>query len=195
MTNLIYDYETLDTDVVTLPVLSIATMRYEPERFTTNPYTFQELLDATKFFKFDVAEQVKTYKRKINLETVAWWEALPAAVRNTQLVPNPGVDQSITNLIGIIKNEAAGVTRVFTRGNTFDPMITTAWAKQLGYPEPHNFWTVRDTRSFIEGLSYGSDIKNSFMPDGLGKKFKKHDPEHDIVVDVLRMQQLIIAIS
>jgi len=193
--NIVYDYETLNTDVTITPILSLATLRYDEKRFNTTPYDFDELLSETKFFKFDVTEQVKMYDRVINLETLAWWNGQPAALQKSQLHPNKELDLSVKSLIGLIKNEAKGCDRIFTRGNTFDPMITTSWVKQLGYPEPYQHWAVRDTRSFIEGLSYGSDIKHTFTPDGLGDKFVPHDPQHDIVVDVLRMQQIIRAIS
>jgi len=53
---------------------------------------------------------------------------------------------------------------------------------------------IRDTRSMIEGMSYGMDIKNDFMPSALESKFVKHDPRHDIVMDVMRMQLLARAI-
>jgi hypothetical protein len=75
-------------------------------------------------------------------------------------------------------------------------MITTSLMKTLGKPEPYPWWNVRDTRSFIEGLSFGSDLKNNFMPPELeGRKLDIHDPRVDIAIDVLRIQTLVRAIS
>ena len=195
MTNLVYDYETLSTDVTEAPVLSLACLRYDESRFASdNPYSFDELLNATRFYKFSIAAQITKYGRVINKDTLAWWGSLPIALREAQMSPMES-DLSITELPDILKEDAKGTDRIFTRGNTFDPMITTSLCKTLGVAEPYQWWNIRDTRSYIEGLSYGAEIKNSFMPEGLEGKFVMHDPQHDIVVDVLRMQELIKFIS
>ena len=61
--------------------------------------------------------------------------------------------------------------------------------------EPYKWWDIRDTISFIEGLSYGADIKNNFIPDDLKEAFVAHDPRHDVAMDVMRMQTLIEALN
>ena len=80
---------------------------------------------------------------------------------------------------------------VWTRGNTFDPIYLRTILDATGDTDPFTqWWAIRDTRSFIEGMLYGSGIKNTFIPDGLKEKFVGHDPKHDVVMDVMRMQFL-----
>ena len=55
---------------------------------------------------------------------------------------------------------------------------------------PHPWWVTRDTRSTIDGMAWGEDINNKFIPEGLEEKFIAHDPAHDIVMDVMRIQYL-----
>ena len=61
--SMIYDYETLGQDVVNCPVLSMAVFAFDTDRFISNPYTLNEIVDGSTYVKFDVNEQVKVYKR------------------------------------------------------------------------------------------------------------------------------------
>ena len=46
-------------------------------------------------------------------------------------------------------------------------------------------------RSLIEGMSYGSGIKNNFMPPTVNDHdVVLHDPRYDIALDVLRIATL-----
>jgi hypothetical protein len=67
--------------------------------------------------------------------------------------------------------------------------------KESNKVNPMHWGSIRDTRSFIDGLAYGSKLNNKFIPEGLQSKFVEHDPCHDIVMDVMRMQTLIQAVS
>jgi hypothetical protein len=62
--------------------------------------------------------------------------------------------------------------------------------KDIGNIDPFHWKTVRDTRSMIEGMAFGMEIDNGFEIKEVGDKFVKHDPRHDIALDVLRMQTL-----
>lgn len=189
--NVIYDYETLGIDTRTCPILSLAILEYDPDRFLTdNPYSFKELCAAATEYKFDVKDQVQNHGKVINKETLEWWKGQPKALRDTQLTPTPD-DLSISTLYDCFKNHCNNPDAVFTRGNTFDPMITTHILADQGKGEPYNWHKIRDTRSFIEGLSYTTGLSNKFIPDGLEEVFIAHDPIHDIVMDVMRMQAII----
>ena len=54
---LIYDFETLSQDMLNGVVVNIAAMNYTEERFTHDPYSYEELLDKCSVMKFDVKEQ------------------------------------------------------------------------------------------------------------------------------------------
>jgi len=192
---MIFDFETLSTDPHDGVVLSFAMVNYYESRFESEtPYTYHELLGNCKFIKFDVIDQVKSYNRKINKSTLEWWGKQNDEAKSV-LEPSD-TDQSIANLHDMmVINRPTNLKKVFSRRNTFDPMFVNSIMAATGFPSPYPWWDVRDTISYIEGLSYGSDLKNNFIPDGLKEHFVPHDPRHDIVMDVMRMQTVIQAVT
>lgn len=190
----IYDFETLSQDQQSGVVLSMAMLNFSETRFTGElAYTFDELVDLTHFIKFDVSEQVKKYNRKIDKSTLEWWND-QGELAKEQLKPSVD-DVSIDTLYSFfIVNKSANVKKVYTRGNTFDPIFMENLMKQINKPMPYEWWEVRDTRSLIEGLSWGSDLDNKFKPPNC-ESFIHHDPRHDIALDVMRIQSLVQAIN
>lgn len=195
-TAVIYDFETLSTDRVNGVVLSFAMLQFAPSRFT-NPelsYTYDSLLAETKFIKFNVEEQVKKYGRKIDKKTLEWWNEQGAEAKK-QLKPSPD-DRSISELYDFfVLHSPTNLNTVYTRGNTFDPILLDYICQQTDRSMPYPFWMDRDTRSIIDGLAWDSGLKNSFMPDECANKFVHHDARHDITLDVMRLQTLVQAIS
>ena len=194
---IIYDFETLGQNQRKSVVLSLAALPFTEARFTSdNPYTYEELLYSTKFIKFNAQEQVGKYSRTIDKSTLEWWSKQPAEARK-QLAPSDK-DVSIVELYPFIMDlvdKPQDVKKVYTRGNTFDPIFLESLLENIGQKDPFPWWTVRDTRSMIEGMAYGSGLSNQFIPEGLEKAFVKHDPTHDVVMDVMRIQSLALAIS
>ena len=191
----IFDFETLSSDVNRGVVLSIGLLTYTSSRFSNDPYTYEELLENTKYMKFDVTEQVKKYDRKIQKGTLDWWNTQDPEAKKV-LDPDPSIDQSIDKLYNffVINVNMNNLKTVFTRGNTFDIPILEGILKETGNAIPYPFWMVRDTRSYLDGLLYGSNTRNSYIPDGCKEKFIAHDARHDVVMDVMRMQTIIEAL-
>ena len=193
----IYDYETLSTDRVKGVVLSMALCVYDPNRFTAkDQYSYTELLETTRFIKFDVQDQVKNYGRKIDQDTLKWWGEQSKEAQRSQLAPSEK-DQPLSECLPFVNKhtQQCSIQKVFTRGNTFDPLLLDYIALDTKQIVPFPHWTIRDTRSYIEGMGFGTDIKNGFVPDGLDEFFVPHDPQHDITMDVMRMQTLAIALG
>lgn len=190
----IFDFETLSQKPHNGVVISMAMLNYAEVRFSSMPYTYEELLEKTHYIKFDVSDQVKSYNRKIQKSTVDWWSQQP---KEAQAAINPSSDdKSISDLYGFfIVNKATNLNKVFTRRNTFDPIFMSSLMEATGNPDPYDWWLVRDTISYIEGLSHGIQLRNDFIPEGLEDKFVKHDPRHDIVMDVMRIQTLVQALE
>lgn len=184
----IYDFETLSQDTENGIVVSFAAMCYDETRFVDNPYTFEELLELTREIKFDIQEQKEVYGRTVQQSTLDWWMKQGVEAKRA-LLPSKE-DKPISELydfcLGVCKKPKA----VYARGNTFDPLFVTGITKATGKPEPWDWWLVRDTRSFIEGATIGCDVKNDFTPPGC-EGFIHHNPSHDIVIDVMRMQYII----
>ena len=190
----IYDFETLSQDQANGVVTSFAMLTFSESRYTTKPYTFEELVSSCKYIKFSVVDQVENFGRKVSKDTVQWWSEQGEEAKK-QIAPSDQ-DVSISEFYKWITSnvECGKIKKSYTRGNTFDPMFLQSLMKQTGNPEPFHWRTVRDTRSTIEGMSFGMNLDNGFMPGALEDKFIKHNPCHDIALDVMRMQLLAQAI-
>ena len=189
----IYDFETLGQDQRNSVVLSFAMITFSERHYKSDPYEYLELVNKAKFIKFDVEDQVNN-GRKINKETLVWWQEQGREAQK-QLRPTSN-DKPLSELYSFIKKntEDCKIKKSFTRGNTFDPMFLQYIMEETGNKEPFHWRTVRDTRSMIEGMSFGMKLDNSFTPGETENQFIKHDPRHDIAMDVLRMQLLAQAI-
>lgn len=188
----IYDFETLGQDPAKSPVVSFAFLEFSIPRLSSDvPYSYEDLLSATHFVKFDVMDQLNNYNRKISKDTLKWWTEEVSDRARKQLKPSPD-DVSISQLYGIIDERVnlKSIDVVYTRGNTFDPIFLQNIMLQTGNQEPFHWQKIRDTRSMIEGMSFGLNVVNDFMPSEIADKFVKHDPIHDIAADVMRMQCL-----
>lgn len=188
---LIYDFETLSQDSVDCAVVSMAALVFEMRKLERGEYDYDSLLESVKFQKYDVEDQVKNYNKKIDPDTIEWWKKQgKEAVK--KLKPSPE-DISIVESIKLITEFVLqnDIHYVFTRNNTFDPIIVQTTAKATGTKVPYACWKIRDTKSFIMGLTYEMDIRDDFIPPGLEEKFIKHDPRHDIVMDVMRLQTIL----
>ena len=190
----IYDFETLGQDQLRSVVVSFAMLSFSEKRYIENPYSYEELVDSCKYIKFDVEEQTILFNRKISIDTVKWWNSQGAEAKK-QIAPRED-DKSILELYEFIINncECPKIKKSYTRGNTFDPMFLQYLMEQTEHTDPFHWNTVRDTRSMIEGMSFGMNLNNGFTPSDLVSKFVKHDPCHDVAMDVMRMQLLAQAI-
>jgi len=193
MRSIIYDFETLSQNMFTGAAVSLAVLDFDTNRFTDGEgYTYEELLDDALTIKFDIKEQVSKYGRSIQKSTLDWWKKQGAEAQK-QLQPSED-DVSISELYDWLTTEfeIPKYKAVWSRGNTFDPIFLRTILESAGDSDPFSqWWAIRDTRSFLDGMLYGSGIKNTFIPEDLQEKFIGHDPKHDIAMDVMRMQYLV----
>jgi hypothetical protein len=189
----IYDFETLSQNPIDGVVLCMALVTFDSTRFfkAGDLYTYDELLHKTKYIKFNVEDQVKNWGRKIQKDTLQWWSERSKEAQEL-LKPEPD-DKSISELYSFfikhVKIEDLKV--VYTRNNTFDPIFLNSIVTQTGHELPYKWWLIRDTKSTINGMTWGqNDIRDNFIPPGLEDHFVAHDPRHDVVMDVMRLQYL-----
>lgn len=191
---LIYDIETLSTNSLNAVAVSMAALAFNINRVERGEYTYSELLGMARFQKYNVEEQVKKYKREIEPETLQWWKDQGKEAIN-KLKPSSddiSIEESIKLLTTMIVEY--DIEYVFTRNNTFDPVIIKSISNSTGIPMPYAWWKIRDTKSFIMGLTYEMNIRDDFMPAGVTEdEFVKHDPRHDIAIDVMRLQNILHA--
>ena len=190
--SVIYDFETLSQDPVKGIVINFAALVFDETRFKNNPYTFNELVESAEIIKFDTKEQVEVYGRRPDKGTLDWWSKQNAEARS-MLKPSPD-DVSISELYDFCKGIAQNPNRVYTRGNSFDPVFLSQIMLQVGKEEPWKWWNLRDTRSIIDGMVMGVDFDNKYMPEGI-EGFIHHNPIHDIALDVIRIQALYVALT
>ena len=189
--NIIYDFETLSQNAMSGVAINMAILEFDETNFVKQPYTYNELVDRAKFYKFDVQEQVEVYGRKIQKGTVEWWKKQSKEAQQ-QLAPSE-LDISIDKLYDILVNEnqIESAKYVWTRGNSFDPVLVDSILETTGKPFLKNWWAIRDTRSYLDGLLFGSGIENKFVPEDVKNDFIGHDSRHDIAMDVYRMQHVV----
>ena len=189
---IIYDFETL-SQKPTGVVVCTAALRFNENRYLSdNPYVYQELVDSSEFIKFSIREQVEMYGRGIQRSVIEWWKNQPKDAQ--QLLEPSDVDRPLADIIPFFENligDSSQIDKVYTRGNNFDPIFMDSILENLNSKSLYGWWLIRDTRSMIEGLSFGANIHNKFMVPGLDDQFIAHDPRHDIAMDVMRMQHIV----
>lgn len=187
----IFDFETLSQNPIDAAIVSCAALNFNLTIAERNGYTYEELLDNVKFIKFNVKEQVDMWNRGIEQSTLEWWSQQTKEAR-ASIKPSSN-DVSIQKLIPWLEGQIdrKGTAVVFTRNNTFDPVIVMSIANDFKQSVPYDWWTIRDSKSFLDGLTYGSGIRDSFIPPAAENKYIKHDPRHDIVLDVMRIQTIL----
>ena len=193
--SLIYDFETLSQDGIDGAIVSLAALKFDDRRFVKNPYEYDELLNDVYELKFDIEDQVKNHNRKIQKSTLEWWKKQDKAAIE-KLKPSPD-DLSIEVIYDFMTKEMdiANAWRVYTRGNSFDPVFFASVCKHFGHEDPTKWWNIRDTRSLFDGMTWGYNISNKFIPEEYKDRFVAHDPAHDIVMDVIRFQTLVRSLS
>ena len=188
----IFDFETLHNDPLERGVvLSLALLTFNRGYVMRGKYNYDDLLKKVQYIKFDVTEQIKKYKRKVDPDTVRWWGQQSAEVQKSQVKPSKD-DVSITTVYQwwVENVNRQNLRVIYTRNNAFDPGFLSSILKDSGHDLPYDHWFIRDTKSTIDGMTWGSRFDDKFIPEGLDDKFKAHDPRHDIAMDIMRLQYL-----
>lgn len=195
--NLIFDFESLGTNIIKgFPLLDVAYYVFDTDRFMTNPYTFDELINKVQYAKFDVAHYYKTYGYKPELSTIEWWNNQDPSVKN-KIKPSKAditIEEFADKFLAYLRDNLP--TFWWSRGNTFDPIIMYRIFDDLKRSSDFNnlcpHWAVRDVRTYIDAqFDFDPKIENGFILPEWKEKFNKHDSVHDISVDILRLQMIV----
>ena len=196
----IIDFETFGQDATKCAVINCAYFAFDWNKFSSsNPYTFEELLDGIQLLKLDVQSQVKELKYEIQPSSLDFWQSLGPEVRK-QIKPTKQ-DISVVlfcdSIIQYIKQH--NINFWWSRSNTFDPIILMRLFRDVN-KEPEmlqylKYWKVRDIRTFIDAkFDFQLKSNNSFCPytdvDKWNSIFKNHDSIHDVAADILRLQKI-----
>lgn len=186
------DFETMGTDPDSI-VLSCAITFHERGKLD---YTFEELVEKTHYFKFELEHQQKDFNRTYNERTLEWWQKQDPEVRKSQFSPSEydfTLGEFITAYYNLLEQYGSNNNSMaFCRGQSFDfPILKNIHQSVRNsnpdfFPVP--FWQQTDIRSVLRGLMMDLTVRNIPMPDGTLKGFKKHDPIHDNAKAILEMQ-------
>ena len=195
--HLILDFETFGQSVIKAAIINCAYLVFDWKRFTDKPYSYDELLNSCKMLKLDVKKQVSDGYIIEPSSLTEFWSKMPADVRK-QIQPRDD-DISYDEFCEQFLDSLYGhkIEYWWSRSNTFDPILLWRIFEDSGKTKDLNdklkFWRVRDIRTYIDACSDFSLDRNAFIPieeKEWKSKFKEHEPRHDIVGDVLRLQKL-----
>lgn len=203
--HIIFDFETMgnaqeDPNVV---VPSLGVLVFDPNEIVP----FDELVKRAIRFKFDIREQRQLFGRTTHLDTLEWWRKPENFDAYNRVIIASGEDISLSELgprldeylrkmdwSAATDGDACG--RVWTRGNAFDGPLMTNIMKYFDYEEAFPFYLLRDVRTKIDAIAELYDDEHPCWgyprgfttPDG----FVKHIETHDVAVDVLQMQYVML---
>lgn len=200
MNHLILDFETLGTDLINgFALLECSYASFDFERFHTNPYSFDELVEEViQRDKFEISHQVNEYGYKIEQGVLDWWKSQDKTLVEKILKPTKKditIKEFGLKFLDYVKKN--NISYWWSRSNTFDPIILYRIFNDINLRYELDgtlkHWNVRDTRTFIDAkLDFNKEM-NSFVLPEWQKKFEKHNSVHDIAIDILRLQALIMA--
>jgi hypothetical protein len=200
-TDFILDFETIGQCARFAPGIDCSYTTFIWERFSDEPYSFQELITTSQKSKLSIKDQVTNYGFSYKKEDLDWWmQQEPEVKKNIKPLPTDlTVPQFIEELISFLR-KSEKISYWWSRSNGFDPVIldhlSMAVQKDKFLNEYIPYWRVRDTRTYIDA-KFNFSTKNGFVPiadeEYWNKTFKAHDSTHDIAADILRLQAIFRA--
>ena len=181
-----FDVETLGTESNSV-LLSLACIYFDPN---TKP-TYKELKDSAFFVKFSVRDQVDNYARKINKDTIKWWEKQCLNAKNLSYIPSNSdkpLQEGLLSLHEWVASKNDDKCIVWARGSLDDIILQSA-ERQIKIEPVFSYSRWRDVRTAID-IFYNSN--NGYCevnhPDFLYERdVTKHNPIDDCALDIMML--------
>lgn len=197
----IFDMETIGANVHVCPVVDMAYTTFEWDRFSDDPYTFEELASQVQTVKVSIIDQMKNYNCSFKKKDVEWWEKLPKEARDK--IKQSQYDLTVVDFCDKVMEYLrlqGNIDYWWSRGNTFDPIILWRLMYQVGHgpllDEYLKFHRVRDVRTHIDA-KFDYTTPNGFVPvadeEYWKTAFVAHDSSHDVAADIMRLQAIFRA--
>ena len=177
-----FDVETLSTGQDAI-ILSAAILWFDEKK----EYSYQNLLDNTLFVKFNAKEQKQKYNRKVDKNTIEWWNKQCEAVKKISLYPME-TDLSLSDgfylIRDYIKKHTIGSEVVWTRGSLDQFVVDDVCKNSLKIDLLFNYSQYMDMRTAINLLKTTAKGGYCSVSDLDLNLIYKHDPKHDVCFDV-----------
>ena len=180
---LIFDIETLGTDSDS--VVASAGIVFVDE---TRKQSYDDLIREGLFVKFDIEYQIKELHRKVDKDTIAWWQNQHKSVRDYSLKPS---SSDVKPEVGIklltdYCNEHPSDT-IWTRGS-LDQMAIDHLARQCGMEVIMSYNKYRDCRTAIDIFTGSTNGYCKVEYPGFESyNVIKHNPVHDSAYDAMML--------
>lgn len=144
-----------------------------------NPWGDDSQIHSPLYLRGDVDEQISTYNRTVDDNTIAWWQKQDPAVVEEAFGDHDRV--SMDELTKQLNKWCVGVDYIWCQGPSFDIVMLENLYKNIGKPVPWNFWQIRDSRTLF-----------SLMPRDPRKDidFAAHNALEDCKVQAKCVQQV-----
>lgn len=193
----ILDIETIGQNVLKCPIIDVAYVAFDWDRFLTDPYSFEELTSLVKTDKLSVADQMKR-GCSFTKNDLAWWEGQNKEAKK-KILPKENdltIEEFSANIFRYLR-DVGKINYWWSRGNTFDPVLLERVMNELDQHllmnEYLKWWRIRDIRTYIDAkLNFST--KNGFVPvsdvEYWENAFVGHDSTHDVAADIMRLQTI-----
>jgi len=193
-THLLIDMETLGTRPNSV-ILSLACVQFTLDSMCE----FDDLVKSGFYIKFDSIEQIKKYKRNVEVDTMEWWRKQGDSAKS---ITKPSKhDVSVEQGLRLF-SKFVGTTQysynnsfVWSRGIAFDgPILTSLYDNVANtISMPINTWMLRDVRTFVDVLESSIDGFGRYKDLGIPTAVT-HNALHDVCMDVMRIQKIYAGI-
>ncbi len=138
-THVMLDLETLGTsdDCV---VLTCGCVKFDPFDFEKEP-------DQPLYIRINVEEQTES-GRIVDPNTVDWWGKQSQAAQDEAMGEDGRI--SMGEFTTQVNRYVVGADKIWAQGPLFDIMILNHMYKQLGKPQPWQYWQIRDSRTVFD---------------------------------------------
>lgn len=198
MTNMdwMVDFETLGLNTASDIIVNCASLRFDWDRIKSdNPYSFRELVQNTKLYKLDIAEQKNIgWTTDVNCINEFWMKQ-PPSIRN-QLKPS-NEDIKLEKFANHIIEDTRGIDRWWARRFHMEVGVIHRIMRHVGKLEAFEYnakyYKATDTPTHINA-KFDNTVRDDFCPvtdvEFWDKVFQKHNSVHDVAADVMRLQTI-----
>ena len=181
----VLDIETLGVESTSV-ILSLAIVHFDE----TEQYTFDELVKKTCFVKFDASDQIKTYKRTVDKGTIDWWKTQDQDIRKLSVSPSEidvSAEKGIKTVKEYIRENSTNNKEICWIRGTIDQTCTESLCRAMGVPPLFEYYQFRDIRTALDLIKETTKRGYCKIPDFDIKNVDKHNPIHDVSLDVMML--------